>query len=191
MKNKNVPSPEEIKKLLSEAERVVQLDDELNLLHSQLREKQDEIRKRVSEYLNEVYDPNGSLEKLLAKYGRQRSSGNYEVSRLVADQVPLMTKIQENRKGRTEIFPRLKKRVGELSAQVIATKQAEYDALIKEISAKLSPYCGEDEQQANWLSQQTVAATTLFSAFSRCNPIIYAADNLITPLRSILEVINS
>ncbi len=189
MKKPNYPEPDQVQKLIDKAERLTRLDAERESLYSELRAVTADLRTALQSATGED-DPNKSLDTLLKLY-RAQGAIDRDVSVLLAKRDELSKKAEKTTEGLTSGRAELRPAMETLCARVEKLKLAEHEKLLREITAKLVPYCNGNDVRAQALAAETDCAVALYSDAARCRPLVYDDTNFATPLRAVLEIINN
>lgn len=189
MKKPNYPEPDQVQKLIDEAERLARLDTDRDSLNSELRAVTAALRTALYSAIGED-DPNKSLDTLIKHY-RALGAIDRDVSVLLATRDQLSLKVEKLTEALTTGRTKLRPAMEAICARVEKLKLAEHDKLLREITAKLVPYCNGNDERAQGLAAETDSAVAIYSDAARCRPLVYDDTNFATPLRAVLAVINS
>ena len=190
MKKHSYPSAGEVQKLIGVFERRRALREQVKEKNAIVREKQDALRRQLCDFLCVPDESAQPLSHYMALYqrGAVRGRSDSDISAAITKLEPLVKELRELDEQIQKDRGEVRAGANALCAQAATAMRAEYDALIAEIAAALLPWCAGDTSAARSLAEETPAASELKRQWNRCYPAPYTDDDLISPLRAVLEI---
>jgi len=182
---------------ISEVQKLIGLFERRQALREQVKEKsavaitmQSALRRVLCDFLCVPNQNSQPFAHYVALYqrGATRRRADRDISAAIAELEPLVKEIDDLNAQVKKDRGDVRGGANSICAQASIAMRAEYETLIAEISTVLALYCAGDAAAARALAEETPVASEHQRQWRRCHPSTYDDDNLVSPLRAVLEV---